>query len=371
MRYLGHSDFRHREPPCTGILLTNLGTPEQPTPAALRRYLAEFLSDPRVIELPPLFWRPILHGIILRLRPRRSAAAYRRIWSEAGSPLMVFSRRLAEAVRARLPERAPGAVRLELAMRYGEPSIAAALRRLHGAGMQRLLVLPVYPQYSAATTASVFDAVSAELRRWRRLPELRMVRNYCTHPLYLHAVARSLREHAAAHGRPEKLLFSFHGLPRRYFLAGDPYHCECLKSARLVAEILELPEQAWEVVFQSRFGPRAWLRPYIDERLKELAALGVRRVQVVCPGFAVDCLETLEEIAMGSRAAFLQAGGHEFSYVAALNDSGAQVELMLELIKEHCAGWPEFLPGHDPRRLEQELAARARRAERLAAEGKP
>ena len=363
MPYSGDPGFNHRAIPATGILLTNLGTPAQPTPAALRRYLAEFLSDPRVIEIPALLWRPFLHGVLLRLRPRHSAAAYRRIWTDAGSPLKVYSRRLVEAIATRLPERVPGPVHLELAMRYGEPSVATSLRRLRHAGMQRLLVLPLYPQYSATTTASVFDAVSKELRHWRWLPELRMVRNYHDHPGYLQAVAQSVRDHRAVHGHPEKLLISFHGLPRHYFLAGDPYYCECHKSARLLAALLELPEQSWELVFQSRFGPRPWLKPYIDQRLQELAAQGIRHLQVVCPGFAVDCLETLEEIAMRGRDSFLRAGGRKFSYVPALNDSGAQVEFMLRLITEHCGGWPEFRSSSAPERLQRECEERARRAE--------
>lgn len=339
-RYLGHADFRHDAAPVTGVLIGNLGTPEAPTPAALRRYLGEFLSDPRVIETPPLLWRPILHGIILRLRPRRSAAAYRRIWTDEGSPLLAISRRQAAALESRLAARGRRNWRVELAMRYGQPSIKAGLERLFAARVERLLVLPLYPQYSAATTGSTFDAVSAALRRWRWVPELRFINHYHDDEGYIAALAESIRVHQARHGVPERLLFSFHGLPQHYFLAGDPYYCHCHKTARLVAAQLGLQDGQWEVSFQSRFGPRAWLQPYTDKVLRQWGKAGAD-VQVVCPGFAADCLETLEEIQMLNREQFLAAGGGRFSYIPALNDEPMHIDALADLIEAHAAGWDE------------------------------
>ncbi len=316
-----------------GVLLANLGTPDAPTPAALRKYLAEFLWDPRVIETPRLPWWIILHGFILRFRPRRSARAYREIWTGEGSPLLVFSSRLRQAVQAALDGSDKGGFRVELGMRYGNPSIAAALEKLRTAGVREVLVLPLYPQYSAATTASTFDAVAEVLKTWRRLPGIRMIRSYHDDPGYIDAVAESIRDHWAQHGRPDRLLFSFHGLPREYALAGDPYPDECRATARLAARRLGLDEGSWETAFQSRFGPREWLRPYTDKLLQQWGRDGVGRVQVVCPGFAVDCLETLEEIEMQNRDFFLDAGGREFSYIPALNDRPAHVRALCALIR--------------------------------------
>ena len=346
MKYTGTPDYRHDTPPCTGILLTNLGTPDEPTAPALRRYLAEFLSDPRVIETSKLIWWPVLHGIILRTRPRRSAAAYAKIWSEDGSPLLAISRKQAAASAEQLASSCRGPVRVELAMRYGNPSIASALNRLRAANARRLLVFPLYPQYSAATTASTFDAVAAELTTWRWLPELRLINHYHDDPLYIEALVESIRQFWAEHDRPERLLFSFHGLPRKYFLAGDPYHCECHKTARLVAEQLELPAAAWAVSFQSRFGPAEWLQPYTDKLLREWGERGVKKVHVICPGFSADCLETLEEIRLQNRAFFQEAGGGEFHYIPALNDDPLHVQALTRLITTHCQGWPEFSPDY-------------------------
>jgi ferrochelatase len=358
-RFRGHADFRHDASPVMGVLVTNLGTPEAPTPAAVRRYLAEFLSDPRVIETAPLIWKPILHGVILRVRPRRSAEAYRRIWTDEGSPLLVISRRQAAAIESRLAGRRTDSCRVELAMRYGQPSIPAAIDRLFEAGVSRLLVLPLYPQYSAATTGSTFDAVTAALRKWRWVPELRFINHYHDDEGYIAALAESIRVHQARHGGPERLLFSFHGLPRHYFRAGDPYFCHCQKTARLVAAQLGLQDAQWAVAFQSRFGPREWLKPYTDKLLREWAKAGVGHVQIVCPGFAADCLETLEEIQMQNRDLFRGAGGGEFSYIPALNDQPGHVDVLVELIERHCRGWDDS--GRDGEE-------RKRRALRLGAE---
>ena len=363
-KYTGSPGYRHDTPECTGILLANLGTPDAPTTTAVRRYLAEFLWDPRVIELPRLIWWPILHGIILRLRPRRSAEAYAKIWSAGGSPLLVNTRRLADALYPELAE-ALGSVHVEVGMRYGNPPIRDALRRLRDANAQRLLVLPLYPQYSATTTAAVFDAVVDELRRWRWLPELRMVRNYHDNPVYIEALAASVRECQQRNGTPGRLLFSFHGIPQHYFLAGDPYFCECHKTARLVAQSLSLPDSMWSVSFQSRLGPRKWLQPYTDTVLSELPRAGVDHVQVICPGFSSDCLETLEEVQLRYRAQFEQAGGKRFIYISALNDRPDHVAALKEVTRAHCANWGQ--PGGSAG--EQELARRASRARSLGAPG--
>lgn len=322
-----------------GVLLANLGTPDAPTPAALRRYLREFLSDPRVVDLPRAVWLPVLHGIILTVRPRKSAALYRKVWTDAGSPLLVTGRRQQAGLQARLDAEAPGAFRVELAMRYGRPSIAEGLAALARAGCGRVLVLPLYPQYSSTTTASTMDAVADALRGRRDVPELRFIRDYHDRPAWVEAMAASIREDFEARGAPERLLFSFHGIPKRYADTGDPYPEQCRRSARLVAERLGLADEAWTMAFQSRFGREEWLRPYTDETLAELAAAGVRDVAVVCPGFAADCLETLEEIAMQNRDIFLGAGGERYRYIPALNDRDDHLRMLTGLVREHAAGW--------------------------------
>jgi len=337
-------DAIHAQRPCLGILLANLGTPDAATPQALRRYLAQFLSDPRVIELPRVLWKPILHGVILRTRPKRSAALYAKIWTEQGSPLLVTTRRQAERLQASLTDVLPGPVKVEPAMRYGSPSIGDAMERLREAGARRLLVLPLYPQYSASTTASTLDAVIERLGRWRWQPELRTVSGYHEEPGYIEALAGRVRAHWAEHGRGERLIMSFHGIPRRYFLAGDPYHCFCHKTARLLAGALELGDDAWQVTFQSRFGKAPWLQPYTDVTLKSLARAGVRKVDVICPGFAADCLETLEEIAGQNRDWFIEAGGQELRYIPALNDDDAHIAALRALIQRHVQGWEEADP---------------------------
>jgi ferrochelatase len=355
--------FQHGERETAAVLLVNLGTPDAPEPRALRRYLAEFLADPRVIELPRAFWLPLLYGVILPLRAGRSAHAYRQVWLPEGSPLRVHSERLAaELERTLAAQGAPLPVRL--AMRYGSPSIPAVLGRLRDEGLRRLLVLPLYPQYSASTTASVHDAVGAELRRWRWQPELRTVTDYHREPAWLDTVAASVRAHWQAQGRGERLLFSFHGIPRRYFLAGDPYHCQCLASAREIASRLGLGAEQWSVSFQSRVGREEWLRPYTDETIGALARSGVQQLDVVCPGFAVDCLETLEEIAMQNADVFVAAGGRQLRYIPALNAQPAHAEALAALVRRHAAGWPELEPGHAQREQQRRAASAARHATR-------
>lgn len=318
------------------VLLVNLGTPDAPDTSSTRRYLREFLSDPRVIELPRALWLPILQGVILPLRSGRSAHAYRSVWMPEGSPLRVLSQRLTTAVAARLPANVP----VRLAMRYGQPAVGPVLRELRDAGLRRLLVLPLYPQYSATTTASVFDAIAAELRTWRRVPELRFIADYHDDAGWLDATAAAIRTHWATHPRGERLLFSFHGLPQRYVRNGDPYEDQCRASAAAIAARLDLPADAWQLSFQSRVGREPWLQPYTDDTVRALARDGVRRLDVVCPGFAVDCLETLEEIAMQNAEFFTAAGGERLDYIPALNDSAGHADALAALLRRHGAGWP-------------------------------
>ncbi len=368
-RYEGTPEYRHDLLPKTGVLLVNLGTPDEPTPRALRAYLKEFLSDPRVVEMPRLLWWPLLHGVILNLRPRRSARAYAKIWTEQGSPLLVHAQEQAERIRERLQAQYGEQVVVALAMRYGRPSLAGALQELREEGIQRLLVLPLYPQYSGTSTGSVFDAVSRELQRWRWVPELRTVASYHDDPDYIQTLADHIRAFWQREGGPgDRLLLSYHGIPRRCLLAGDPYHCQCHKTSRLLAEALELPEGQWLTTFQSRFGREKWLEPYTDKTLRQLAREGVKRVDVVCPGFSADCLETLEEIAMQNRKVFLKAGGERFRYIPALNASEAHIDTLVGLIEWHAQGWPEFAEDADPAAARAEARERQARAQALGAE---
>jgi len=331
--------YRHDTLSTIGILLVNLGTPAAPTPAALRRYLREFLSDPRLTEMPRWLWWPLLHGIILRSRPRSAAKKYQKIWTSTGSPLLNISQAQVQALQQALTKHLPGPVLVTLGMRYGTPSLAAGLEQLQRAQARQILILPLYPQYSSPTTGSTFEAVSAVLKRWRWLPDLRFIAHYHDHPAYLGALVTQINRHWSERGRPDKLLFSFHGLPQRFFMAGDPYFCECHKTARLVAQQLNLPEEKWQVVFQSRFGREEWLQPYTDQTLKTLGKAGTPRVDLICPGFAADCLETLEEIDQENRQLFLQAGGAEFHYIPALNDTPEHIQALLELVVQHTQGW--------------------------------
>lgn len=339
MKYTGTTDFDHDQAACTGVLITNLGTPAAPEKQAVRTYLREFLSDPRVIETPRLLWWFILNGVILNLRPARSAAAYRSVWTERGSPLMFHTQDTADALRARLRAEFGEQLVVEFAMRYGAPSIADVLQGMIERGVRRLLVLPLYPQYSATTTGSTFDAVAADYTRRRWLPELRFVSHYHDHPAYVRALAEGIRGFRDEHGHADKLLFSYHSIPRRYFDAGDPYHCECLKTSRLVAEELGLREDAYLSTFQSRFGRQEWLRPYTDETLKALPGEGTKSVQVIAPGFAADCLETLEEIAVENRDYFLGAGGERYEYIPCLNSTPGHIDALAAIASDHLAGW--------------------------------
>jgi ferrochelatase len=346
--YQGEQDFQHGAPTRAGVLLVNLGTPAAPTWFALRRYLKEFLSDPRVMELPRWLRWLILNGIILNIRPGISAKAYRRVWTDAGSPLLSFSRKQRAALQSVISATLPSTI-VELGMRYGEPSVPSALERLRRQGARRILILPLYPQYSGTSTGSVFDAVADTLKRWRWVPELRFINAYHDNEQYINAIAEQIREQWSQHERSKRLLFSFHGIPKRYQLAGDPYHCQCHKSARLVARALDLSDDEWIVVFQSRFGRAEWLQPYCEETIKSLPGRNIKSVDIVCPGFAVDCLETLEEIGQHCRQVFLDAGGERYHYIPCLNDRPAHIAMMGDLIAQQLQGWPEpkEAPGAD------------------------
>ncbi len=323
----------------TGVLLVNLGTPEAPNAPAVRRYLGEFLHDHRVVEITRWIWCLILHGIILRSRPRRSAAAYKKIWSETGSPLMSLTRSLADSLDAHFRQHGGENTCIVMAMRYGHPSIPHGLEQLADAGVTRIIVLPLYPQYSCSTTASVYDAVSNTLRNWRNLPAIHIMRDYHLAEGYLNALTASVRHHWAQHNRAEKLVVSFHGTPQRYADQGDPYRLQCERTARALAQRLGLTPEQWVLSFQSRFGRAPWLRPYTDETLRSLAQQGIQHVDVVCPGFSVDCLETLEEIAEENADIFRNAGGQGFAYIPCLNDRADHVEALAELIRAEVPSW--------------------------------
>lgn len=322
-----------------GILLTNLGTPNAPTPRAVRRYLAEFLGDPRVVEAPRWLWLPILYAVVLTIRPRRSAAAYAKVWLPQGSPLLVIAQRQAEALRRELDGSGDPPVRVALAMRYGQPSLQAGLEQLRDAGVKRVLLFPLYPQYSASTTATTFDRVAALLGSWRQQPALRSIVDYHDDPGYIGALAASVRRHWEQNGRGERLLLSFHGIPQRYADAGDPYPAQCAATAKLLARELGLGDDDWRLCFQSRFGREPWLQPYTDKTLEAWGRAGIKRVDVICPGFSADCLETLEEIAIANRALFERAGGQRLAYIPALNDEANHIAALAAIARRELSGW--------------------------------
>lgn len=330
--------YRHGQAARTAILLCNLGTPEAPTASALRRYLAQFLSDHRVVEIPALIWKPILHGIILRVRPAKSAAKYASVWTPEGSPLKAWTEKQAKLLQGWLGE-AGHPVQVRYAMRYGQPSIASQLDALKADGVTRVLILPAYPQYSGTTTASVFDDVAHWGLRQRHLPELRFINRYHDDPGYIDALARRVETHWREHGQPDQLVMSFHGVPERTLHLGDPYHCECLKTGRLLAEALGLKDGEWLVSFQSRFGKAKWLQPYTEPSLVKLAKGGVKAVDLICPGFAADCLETLEEIAQENAEIFEHNGGEQFSAIPCLNDSDPGMDVIRTLVLRELQGW--------------------------------
>lgn len=364
MSFAPEPEFKHGNPARTAVLLCNLGTPDAPTPSAVRRYLAEFLSDRRVVEIPRLLWLMILHGVILRTRPAKSARKYASIWTSEGSPLRLWTEKQAKLLGGYLGERGH-AVTVRCAMRYGRPSIASVLDALKAQGVTRVLVLPLYPQYSGTTTASVVDAVCEWARNVRSLPELRFVNRYHDDPGYIAALAKRVNDHWQSYGRPDKLVLSFHGVPRRTLTRGDPYHCECLATARLLGARLGLAhDDNILVTFQSRLGRAEWLQPYTEPTVVGLAKRGVKRVDVLCPGFTSDCLETLEEIDQEVREAFLQAGGQEFHYLPCLNDQHEWIAALSTLAIRHMQGWPTATRADDAAALEAQrqraLAAGAR-----------
>jgi len=339
MTYLGNPDFDHRQNGRIGVLLTNLGTPDTATTGAVRRYLSEFLADPRVVELPRLPWWLILHSFILRVRPARSAKLYASIWTDEGSPLLVNTRKQAEALKVALADSSDEGLVIDFAMRYGNPSIRSVVQDMLAQGVRKLLVVPLYPQYSATTTASTFDALAADFRRRRMLPELRFISHYHDFPPFIAACIEHIRQFRQRHGSADKLLLSYHGLPKKYLLRGDPYYCHCHKTSRLITKGLGLGRDDVLTTFQSRFGREEWLQPYTNETLMSLPRMGVSSVQVFCPGFAADCLETLEEISVENRRYFLEAGGESYAYIEALNDSTGHIAALDSLIRQHLQGW--------------------------------
>lgn len=349
MNYSNSTAFTHDQPGKLGVLITNLGSPAAPTAAALRPYLKQFLSDPRVVEVPRVLWWLILNGIILRVRPRKSAHAYASVWTDEGSPLALYTQAQCEKLQQSLGTE----IIVDWAMRYGTPSIEDKIQSLQDRGVRKLLVLPLYPQYSAATTASTFDALAADFTRRRWIPELRFITQYHDEPGYIDAIAKSIEAYRIQHGSADKLVFSYHGVPLRYLHNGDPYHCQCLKTTRLVAEKLGLNHDDIITSFQSRFGREEWLKPYTDETLKALPAKGVKSVQVICPGFSSDCLETIEEIGIENRDYFLGAGGEHYDYIPALNDSDAHIVFLTNLIRQHLQGWTLSETQHAAERASQ------------------
>lgn len=351
-RYTPEPAHPHHAAQKTAVLLVNLGTPDAPTPSALRRYLKQFLWDPRVVEIPRALWWLILNGIILNLRPAKSAAKYAQIWLKEGSPLRVHTERQAKLLKGLLGQRGHTKVEVAYAMRYGNPSIANVLDTLKKTGVERALILPLYPQYAASSTASVMDDVANWIKATRNPPELRFTKQYPDHPGYIAALANSVKEHWAANGRSERLVMSFHGLPQRSLALGDPYFCLCQKTGRLLAETLGLAKEDYLITFQSRFGKAKWLEPYTQATLEKLAREGVSRLDVICPGFVADCLETLEEIAMECKEAFIAAGGKTFFYIPCLNERADWIAALGDIATTHMAGWP-LEAVEDPATLER------------------
>ncbi|WP_020408207.1 ferrochelatase [Hahella ganghwensis] len=357
MKYRSSSAFKHNQADKIGVLITNLGTPDAPTPKALRKYLAEFLSDPRVVEIPRLIWLMILHGIILRVRPAKSAKAYQSVWSDNGSPLLVHTQEQAHALQnyfqseesdfqrtkehteCKTQKTADSNILVDFAMRYGTPSITDTIESMLSRGVRKLLVVPLYPQYSATTTASTFDAIAKDFKERRWLPDLRFVTHYHDHDAFITAACKRIQEYWDQHGRADRLILSFHGIPKRNLLEGDPYYCECQKTSRLMIEKLGVDPETVMTTFQSRFGKQEWLKPYTDETLRSLPAKGVKSVQVFCPGFSADCLETIEEIAVENRDYFLEAGGESYDYISALNAREDHIAALAEIIRENLQGW--------------------------------
>ena len=364
-RFLKEPAFRHDTLQQVGILLINLGTPEAPTAAALKPYLRQFLSDPRVVEIPQWLWQPILRGIILNTRPKKSAQKYAQIWSKDGSPLKVYTEKLARQLQGFWGNSRRQPIVVDYAMRYGQPSVESALQRLKQQGCQRILAVPLYPQYAASSTASALDEVYRVLQQMRNMPELRVVKHFHDQADYIQALAKRVQSHWQRNGRPDKLLMSFHGVPKFSLDRGDPYHCECYKTARLLAEALSLGKDQYEVAFQSRFGKAEWLKPYVAETLQRLGQAGTGKLDVICPGFVADCLETLEEIAIEGKQTFLAAGGKEYRYIPCLNDEAYWVDALIAIVEPHLAGWID--PAFEPQQAKLAAGLSCERARALGA----
>ena len=346
------SAYQHGSPGNTGVLLINLGTPDAPTPTALRPYLKEFLSNRRVIEVPRLIWWPILYGFILPFRPKQSAEKYALIWTAEGSPLKVHTERQTVLLAEMLRNTVNNKLVVEYAMNIGNPSVASVLNKMKSAGCDRILVIPLFPQYAASSTAAAMDAVFAALNHMRNMPAIRTVKQYHDHPGYIAALAQNIREYWEQHGQPDKLVISFHGVPRKNLDKGDPYFCFCQKTGRLLAEALNLEQSQYQVCFQSRFGRAQWLQPYTAETLENLGKNQIRRVDIVCPGFVSDCLETLEEIAIEGKKIFIEAGGKEYHYIPCLNERTDWIAALADIVQSNLHGWLESAPA-SPEELEQ------------------
>lgn len=338
-KYIGTRDFSHQKKEKVGVLITNLGTPEAPTTKAVRTYLTEFLHDPRIIEIPRLLWLLILHGFILRVRPKRSAHAYQSVWGKKGSPLMFHTQDQCTALSSTLKEQWGDQIQVAFAMRYGTPNISSALQKLADENVTKLLVLPLYPQYASSTIGSTFDALSADFTQRRWLPQLRFISGYHHSPLYIQALADSVHAYWAEHGRADKLILSYHGLPEQTLKDGDPYFCQCHATTRQLITVLGLHEGEYLTTFQSRVGRAEWLKPYTDNTMKALPGQGVKSIQVICPGFSADCLETIEEIEVENRDYFLESGGEKFAYIPALNASDNHIKALSGIVNDNLAGW--------------------------------
>ena len=340
MKYEGEKNYKHGKKDKIGILITNLGTPDKPNKKALKRYLKEFLSDPRVIEIPKFIWQTILRLLILNLRPQKSAKLYKTIWKKKNGPLLVMLEKQRRGIKKVLQNKLKN-VKIEIGMRYGNPSIKLGLERLRSKSCRKILILPLYPQYCAATTGSTFDKVTEILRKWRWIPEIRFVNNYFEESMYIECLVKSIKESWKKSGKTQKLIFSYHGVPKKYLLKGDPYYCFCQKTTRLVAERMKLKKKDYITTFQSKFGPGDWLQPYTDKTLEELPKKGIKKIHILSPGFSSDCLETLEELEVQNKEKFFSSGGERYNYIKCLNDDPQHLKMLGFLILNHIKGWPE------------------------------
>ena len=340
MKYYGEKNYKHGMKEKIGILITNLGTPDKPNKEALKIYLKEFLSDPRVIEVPKLIWQIILRLIILNLRPQKVAKLYKAIWKKEGGPLLLMLKKQKKGIQKILKKRSKK-LEIEIGMRYGNPSIKHGLEKLRKKGCRKILILPLYPQYCAATTGSTFDKVTETLRKWRWIPEMRFVNNYFEEPMYIDCLVKSIKESWKKFGKTQKVVFSYHGVPKKYLLKGDPYYCFCQKTTRLVVERMKLKKKDYITTFQSRFGPDEWLQPYTDKILEEFPNKGIKKIHILSPGFSSDCLETIEELEVENKKNFLSSGGEKYYYIKCLNDDPQHLKMLGFLILNHIKGWLE------------------------------